>query len=136
VILFLDEVVPGPRVWEDCLKDFADISYAILDGPKKILDNLGVSLIIIRSDMARRGELQAIKKIRTDPILHRAPIIVFLSPRNAEKVSEIYHLGVNAIIVKSLLTPSLMQQFRLAIEFWFKFAERPSSGENSNSSDP
>lgn len=69
-----------------------------------------------------RAVLSALK---TDPVLHSIPVIIFSTSSNARDIEDCYRLGANSYLTKPIEYAALEEKIRLTINYWLGTSELP-----------
>jgi len=83
------------------------------------------SIILLDLNMPKKDGREALKEIKTDPLLKKIPVIVLTTSRAEEDIAKSYDLGVNSFIVKPARFESLVEVMRCLAEYWFGVVELP-----------
>jgi CheY-like chemotaxis protein len=83
------------------------------------------NIILLDLNMPRKDGREALREIKSDPLLRRIPVIVLTTSRAEEDVARSYDLGVNSFIVKPARFESLVEVMRCLAEYWFGVVELP-----------
>lgn len=83
------------------------------------------SIILLDLNMPKKDGREALREIKSDPLLKRIPVIVLTTSRAEEDVVNSYDLGVNSFIVKPSKFESLVELMRCLAEYWFGIVELP-----------
>lgn len=90
------------------------------------LKETGMSCVLLDLKMPKEDGVEVLKRIKTNPILKKYPVIIFSSSQDPLEVERCYELGANAYSVK----PSTIDGYRDFAEslmsFWGKQAVLPS----------
>jgi two-component system, chemotaxis family, response regulator Rcp1 len=91
----------------------------------KFVDSPRPDLVLLDIGLPRKGGLEVLAEIKTDPDLKRIPVIMLTTSKAEEDILKSYDLHANSYITK----PGHLQQFFeivKAIEaFWFGIAKLP-----------
>jgi len=83
------------------------------------------SIILLDLNMPKKDGREALREIKTDPLLKKIPVIILTTSRAEEDVTKSYDLGVNSFIVKPARFESLVEVMRCLAEYWFGVVELP-----------
>jgi len=87
-------------------------------------------VILLDIKMPRMDGIEVLRRIRSDAVLKRIPVVILTSSRQEKDLINTYDLGVNAYVVK----PVSFQQFIEAVKqigsFWAVINELPTDGES------
>jgi CheY-like chemotaxis protein len=82
-------------------------------------------IILLDLNMPKKDGREALREIKTDPLLKRIPVIVLTTSRAEEDIVKSYDLGVNSFIVKPARFESLVEVMRCVVHYWFGIVELP-----------
>jgi len=83
------------------------------------------NIILLDLNMPKKDGREALREIKSDPLLKKIPVIILTTSRSEEDVSNSYDLGVNSFIVKPARFESLVEVMRCVAEYWFGVVELP-----------
>jgi CheY-like chemotaxis protein len=83
-------------------------------------------LILLDLNMPRKDGREALKEIKSDPVLRSIPIVVLTTSKAEEDIFRAYDLGVNSFIVKPVTFQSLVDLTVVLNRYWFEIVELPS----------
>ncbi len=83
------------------------------------------SLILLDLNMPRKDGREALREIKSDPLLRRIPVVVLTTSRAEEDVIRSYELGVNSFITKPVTFPGLVAAMKVLGHYWFEIVELP-----------
>jgi CheY-like chemotaxis protein len=83
-------------------------------------------LILLDLNMPRKDGREALKEIKSDPVLRSIPIVVLTTSKAEEDIFRAYDLGVNSFIVKPVTFQSLVELTVVLNRYWFEIVELPS----------
>jgi CheY-like chemotaxis protein len=83
------------------------------------------NIILLDLNMPKKDGREALREIKSDPLLKKIPVIILTTSRSEEDVSNSYDLGVNSFIVKPARFESLVEVMRCLAEYWFGVVELP-----------
>jgi CheY-like chemotaxis protein len=83
-------------------------------------------LILLDLNMPRMDGREALKEIKSDPILRRIPIVVMTTSQAEEDIYRSYDLGANSFITKPVTFDRLVDLMRVLGQYWVEFVEIPS----------
>jgi CheY-like chemotaxis protein len=83
------------------------------------------NIILLDLNMPKKDGREALREIKSDPLLRKIPVIVLTTSRADEDVARSYDLGVNSFIVKPARFESLVEVMRCLAEYWFGVVELP-----------
>jgi CheY-like chemotaxis protein len=84
-------------------------------------------LIVVDLNMPRMNGREAIRAIRAEPTLRRAPIAVLTTSRSREDIDEAYDLGANCYLVKPVSIDGMGHLLADLARYWFTTVELPRS---------
>lgn len=82
-------------------------------------------LILLDLNMPGLDGRGALRQIKTDPDLHRIPVIVMTTSQAEEDILRSYDLGANSFITKPLTYDRLLKVMGTISEYWFSVASPP-----------
>jgi CheY-like chemotaxis protein len=83
-------------------------------------------LILLDLNMPRKDGREALKEIKSDPVLRSIPIVILTTSKAEEDIFRAYDLGVNSFIVKPVTFQSLVDLTVMLNRYWFEIVELPS----------
>jgi len=83
------------------------------------------SLILLDLNMPRKDGREALREIKSDPVLRRYPVVVLTTSHAEEDVVRSYDLGVNSFITKPVTFQGLLEAVRVLGRYWFEIVELP-----------
>lgn len=84
-------------------------------------------LILLDLNMPKKDGREALKEIKSDPILRRIPVIVLTTSKAEEDIVKTYDLGVSSFITKPVTFSSLVDVMKTLSKYWFEIVELPRS---------
>lgn len=90
-------------------------------------------IIFLDLNMPKKDGREALKEIKSNPILRQIPVIVLTTSKAEEDIFRTYNLGVNSFITKPVAFESLVQIMKGIGRYWFEIVELPDNGEKNNS---
>jgi len=84
------------------------------------------SLILLDLNMPKMDGREALREIKSDPILHHIPVVVLTTSRAEEDVVRSYEFGVNSFITKPLTFQALVEAMKALGRYWFEVVALPS----------
>jgi len=84
-------------------------------------------VILLDLNMPRVDGWQALRQIKSDPVLKAIPVVVFTSSARDHDVMRCYELGANAVVVKPIAFDEFTRTVRDIQAFWAG-CNRPSPG--------
>ena len=108
------------------LVTFVDNGVELIHHLESIDDTKGVAfypkLIILDLNMPKMDGREVLKKIKTNDIFKKIPVVVFSTTKNQIEVQRCYDLGANTYIVKPVSYDILVETIREVCTYWFKTA--------------
>ena len=83
------------------------------------------SLILLDLNMPRMDGREALREIKSDPVLRRYPVVVLTTSRADEDIVRSYELGVNSFITKPVTFQGLVDAMKVLNRYWFEVVELP-----------
>jgi len=88
-------------------------------------DAVRPDLVVLDLNLPRKDGRQVLAEVKSDPDLHKLPIVIFSTSRSGVDIVRSYELGANCYVTK----PGNLQDFFAAVrsieEFWFDRASLP-----------
>lgn len=108
------------------VKDGVDaLEYLQYKGKYKLRKKGNPCVILLDIKMPRMDGIEVLRRIRSDAVLKRIPVVILTSSREERDLIDTYDLGVNAYVVK----PVDFRQFIVAVKqigsFWAVINELP-----------
>ncbi len=75
-------------------------------------------LIILDLNMPKKDGLQALREIKSDPLLKATPIIILTTSREEFTINQCYGLGANSYIIKPVSLDKLIQILTVFHMYW------------------
>jgi CheY-like chemotaxis protein len=82
-------------------------------------------IILLDLNMPRMDGREALKVIKSDPILQRIPVIVLTTSKAEEDILRSYGLGVSSFIVKPVTFEGLVEVVKALGTYWIEIVELP-----------
>jgi CheY-like chemotaxis protein len=82
-------------------------------------------LILLDLKMPRKGGLEALQEIKSDPRLRSIPVVVLTTSRAEEDIFQSYELGVNSFIAKPSSFQELVEVMQTLGRYWRDTVELP-----------
>lgn len=92
----------------------------------KYADKPRPGLILLDLNMPRKDGREALREIKSDPVLRRIPVVVMTTSKAEEDILRSYDLGVNSFIVKPVTFDTLVEMLQTIGKYWFEIVELPS----------
>lgn len=86
-------------------------------------------LILLDLNMPKKGGLEVLKEIKTDPMILRIPVIVLTTSRETEDIYQTYNLGANSCIPKPVTFAGLVEVMTTIVKYWFEIVQLPRETE-------
>ncbi len=83
------------------------------------------ALILLDLNMPRKGGLEALREIKSEPALRRIPIVILTMSETEEDVYESYDNGATSFITKSVTLSSLVDVVAEIGKYWLEIVELP-----------
>lgn len=83
------------------------------------------AVVMLDLKMPRVDGLEVLRQIKSDPVLHRIPVVVLTSSREESDMVRSYELGVNAYVVKPVDFQQFLEAIRSVGVFWALVNEPP-----------
>jgi CheY-like chemotaxis protein len=84
------------------------------------------SLVLLDLNMPKMDGREALREIKSDPMLRHIPVVVLTTSRAEEDVVRSYQLGVNSFITKPLTFQGLVEAMKALGQYWFEVVALPS----------
>jgi CheY-like chemotaxis protein len=88
-------------------------------------DTFKPGLILLDLNMPKVDGREALRIIKSDPLLRRIPVVVLTTSKAEEDVFKTYDLGVNSFICKPVKFEELVQLTREIGIYWFRTVALP-----------
>jgi CheY-like chemotaxis protein len=88
-------------------------------------------LLLLDLNMPRKDGREALKEIKSDPLLRRLPVIVLTTSQAEEDIIRAYDLGVNSFIRKPVTFDGLVEVVKVIGQYWFEVVELPPNSEGA-----
>lgn len=82
-------------------------------------------LILLDLNMPRKDGREALREIKSHPLLKQVPVVVLTTSKAEEDIYRTYNLGVNSFITKPVSFTSLVTTLREVGKYWFEIVELP-----------
>ncbi len=82
-------------------------------------------LILLDLNMPRMDGREALREIKTNPLLRQIPVIVLTTSQAEEDIFRTYELGVNSFITKPVSFESLVKVMKTIGHYWFDIVQLP-----------
>ncbi len=87
-------------------------------------------LILLDLNLPRRGGVELLSRVKTQPHLRSIPIVVLSSSEASADVSKSYAEGANCYVAKPLNLDSMKHVVETIENFWFTFVKLPPHGDS------
>lgn len=84
-------------------------------------------VILLDLNMPRMDGREALKEIKSNPMLSDIPIVVFTTSKAEEDIFNSYQLGVNSFITKPVTFENLIITMKALGKYWFEIVELPAN---------
>lgn len=88
-------------------------------------------LILLDLNMPKMDGREALKEIKSHPLLRQIPVVVLTTSKAEEDIFKTYNLGVNSFITKPIAFDTLVQTMRDLGRYWFEIVELPDPNPRS-----
>lgn len=82
-------------------------------------------LILLDLYMPRMSGLDALREIKSDPLLRRIPTVILTTSELEEHIQQSYDLGANSFIPKSVTYSSLAEKVEEIGKYWLEVVQLP-----------
>jgi CheY-like chemotaxis protein len=82
-------------------------------------------LILLDLNMPKKSGREALEEIKSDPELHKIPVVVLTTSKTESDIYRSYDLGANSYIVKPVSFPGLVEVMMSLEKYWFEIVELP-----------
>ncbi|MCP4536470.1 MAG: response regulator [Chloroflexi bacterium] len=139
IILYADDDEEDRMLVEDGLEEsrLANKLHFVKDG-EELMDylyrrgeyaHLGETplpgIILLDLNMPKKDGREALKEIKSDPVLRRIPVIVLTTSEAEEDIIRSYDLGANSYITKPVTFESVIGIVQSLSRYWFELVELP-----------
>ena len=108
------------------VRDGADaLDYLYQRGEFTNVTNGRPVVVILDLKMPRVDGLEVLRQIKADPNLQSVPVVMLTSSREQQDLSQSYHLGANAYVVKPVDFQKFLASIRQIVIFWATINEPP-----------
>jgi CheY-like chemotaxis protein len=88
-------------------------------------------LILLDLNMPKKDGREALREIKSDPVLRRIPVVVLTTSKAEEDIVRTYDLGVNSFVSKPVTFDGLATVMQTLADYWFDLVELPEGGDGS-----
>jgi CheY-like chemotaxis protein len=82
-------------------------------------------LILLDLNMPRKDGREALREIKSDPLLRQIPIVVLTTSKAEEDILRSYDLGANCFVTKPVTFEGLVEVVKVLDRHWFQIVELP-----------
>ena len=82
-------------------------------------------LILLDLNMPKKDGREALKEIKSDPVLRRIPVVVLTTSKAEEDILRSYEFGANSFISKPVTFEGLVKVMEQLGRYWFELVELP-----------
>ena len=82
-------------------------------------------LILLDLNMPRKDGREALREIKSDPLLRQIPVVVLTTSKAEEDILRSYDLGANCFISKPVTFEGLVEVVKVLDKHWFQIVELP-----------
>jgi CheY-like chemotaxis protein len=108
------------------------LEYLRREGPYQHLAGLPFpGFILLDLNMPRKDGRTVLKEIKSDPVLHRIPIIILTTSKAEEDIIKTYNLGVNSFICKPVSFDKLVDIVKTVGHYWIEIVALPPECQRS-----
>jgi len=86
-------------------------------------------MILLDLNMPKMDGREALKEIKSDPLLRSIPVVVLTTSKAEHDVLQTYDLGVNCFITKPVAFSDLIEVARTLGHYWFDIVQLPNVTE-------
>jgi CheY-like chemotaxis protein len=135
VILMAEDDVDDRLLARDALKESgSEGDLQFVDNGEELLDYLlgrgkynadtpRPRLILLDLNMPLKDGRQALREIKSNPLLRQIPVVVLTTSHADTDIDLIYHLGANSFITKPVRYEALVEVMRIVSDYWLKTVE-------------
>jgi CheY-like chemotaxis protein len=87
-------------------------------------------LILLDLNMPKKDGRESLREIKSDPDLHRIPIVILTTSKAEEDIFRSYDLGANSFITKPVTFDRLVELMKTLGTYWIEFVELPDNHHN------
>ncbi len=85
-------------------------------------------IVLLDLNMPKKDGREALKEMRSHPLLRRVPVIVLTTSQSDEDIIRSYDLGVNCFLRKPASFDGFVEIMDRLNKFWFELVEIPALG--------
>ncbi len=82
------------------------------------------NVILLDLNMPRKNGQQALKEIKSDPVLKDIPVVILSTSKFEQDIVESYGLGAHSYIWKPIGFKQLIDMVKVFSQYWFQTIER------------
>lgn len=82
-------------------------------------------LILLDLNMPKKDGREALREIKTNPLMRHIPIVVLTTSKSEEDILRSYDLGVNSFVTKPVTFERLVEVMCMLQKYWFEIVELP-----------
>lgn len=82
-------------------------------------------LVLLDLNMPKKGGMEVLQEIKSDPRLRAIPVVVLTTSRAPEHIARSYELGGNGFITKPNTYSELVEVMKNLKRYWFNTVELP-----------
>jgi len=94
-------------------------------GNFKLRSHISPAVVILDIKMPRVDGIEVLRTIRSDPQLHKIPVVMLTSSREESDLVRSYELGINAYVVKPVKFTDFIDAVKHVGVFWALINELP-----------
>ena len=87
------------------------------------------SLILLDLNMPRKDGREALKEIKSSPVLRHIPIVIFTTSSTEEDIRRSYCAGVNSFVTKPSSFDRLVDVLTTLAKYWLDIVQLPAPGD-------
>ena len=88
-------------------------------------------LILLDLNMPRKDGREALAEIKSDPVLHKIPVVILTTSKAEEDIIRAYDLGVNSYITKPVTFQGLAEIMKTLSIYWFEIVKLPNGQQGT-----
>lgn len=105
------------------------LDYLLEKGQYSNTKTVRPGVILLDLNMPRMDGREALKVIKSNPLIRDIPIVVFTTSQAEEDIYKSYQLGVNSFITKPVTFDSLIAVMNALGKYWFEIVMLPKTHE-------
>lgn len=98
------------------------MDYLLFKGKHSSREKAYPSLILLDLNMPRKDGREALKEIKTHPVLKNIPVLIFTTSKSQDDMQKTSELGANSFITKPVTFVELVEVTRTIGKYWFETA--------------